>query len=295
LKNFTVWIVQPPGYPHARALVEHAHSITSALRKLGHAVHFEPGGSGDIRNSKAGHAGLGRLIVFGAHLVPDVPLPADAIVYNAEQARVVTTVPHYIATLKRQAVWDYSNHNVSSLRALGVERITRCRVGYVADAPMLPKLTEDVDVLFVGSVNDRRKSVIDKLSTMTLADGSPLIVKSLFGVYGAERDHWYARAKVVLNVHYYEPGIFEIFRCAHLFANSKCVVTEAGNLDVELEFLAARATAYVPYEQLAATCRSLVNGPESAERRRAIALAGHNAFVEIDQVEEVRGALEASS
>ena len=49
-----------------------------------------------------------------------------------------------------------------------------------------------------------------------------------FNAYGGKRDALIARAKVVLNIHYYAAQVFEIVRVSYLLANSKAVVTEIG-------------------------------------------------------------------
>jgi hypothetical protein len=77
-------------------------------------------------------------------------------------------------------------------------------------------------VLFYGSLNERRTRKLHDL----LDAGLKVKVLPL-GTYGAERDECIANSKVVLNVHYYTPGIMEIVRLSYLWANRKCVVTEA--------------------------------------------------------------------
>ena len=51
-------------------------------------------------------------------------------------------------------------------------------------------------------------------------------VTRLQGVFGAERDKYIARSKIVLNLHLYETKVFEIVRVHYLMNNSKVVVTQ---------------------------------------------------------------------
>ena len=82
---------------------------------------------------------------------------------------------------------------------------------------------EDIDVLFVGSVNERRLIVLKQLAAQGIN------VDARFNLYGAERDAFVARARIILNVHFYDARLFEIVRVSYLLANRKCVVSETGS------------------------------------------------------------------
>jgi hypothetical protein len=47
-------------------------------------------------------------------------------------------------------------------------------------------------------------------------------------VYGQARDALVARARIQLNVHYYEAKVFEVVRVSYLLANGRFVVSETG-------------------------------------------------------------------
>jgi len=281
MARFTVWIVRTEGDNHWQGLSEVARGIVYSLETLGHEVAFttlNPGTNiGDY------------LIVFNAHRLPaDFGLAKDAIIFNAEQVPVDDRwwrANGYLNLLKTHLVWDYSETNIERLRALGVTRIVHCRIGYWPGLSVASSAVEDIDVLFIGSLNERRQKVLDQIAAKKIG-----LVQSVFNVYGEKRDRWIARAKVVLNVHFYPDPIWEVFRCSHLLANKKCVVSENGGCDKELETLAMATTAYVPYESLAEECATLVG---DAEHRRAIANHGHDVFSALNQVGFVEYALGA--
>jgi hypothetical protein len=170
-----------------------------------------------------------------------------------------------------------------------------CPLGYVRDEfshhyrpqrNRIPRAVEqDIDVLFYGSIDRARRDVLDAL------DGAGLRVQRLFGVYGAERDAYIARSKVVLNLHFYKKGVFEIFRVSHLLENRKCVVTEAGGCDAQLESFAEDACVYALRQQIVGVC---VNMATDDDMRKDMEDYGFEAFKKIDFVENVRKALEAS-
>lgn len=281
MARYSVGIVGLGGpNPHVRCFEDFARGLASALRTLGHEV------------VSAGDPDPGRLIMFGANNVtdPNRKIPRDAIVYNPEQ--VASAVGAFLMQNREQfkdhVVWDYSAANAAALRSMGMKRVVLCPVGFVPSMRVISKIPpeeETIDVLHYGSTNERRRAVLDALSK------SGLKVVRLYGIYGEPRDREIARSKVVLNMHFYDRPVHEIFRVSHLLANGRCVVSEGGGCDQGLEDFAARSTRLVPYEKLVEACREMV-----ADRaaREAQAARGRAAFEEIDLVESVRRALEES-
>jgi hypothetical protein len=286
--KYTVWIAMPNAADESwRCLFEGASGIAHALRRLGHDVTFNSG-------TDPYAADGGRLIVFNAHRLQVSRLPDDAIVFNAEQVRAMAAQNplwnSYVELMKSHVTWDYSATNGEQLAKGGVSRLVHCPVGYWPGlSNVVPTATtsvdEDLDVLFIGSLNDRRIKILKRVA------GRRLKTHVVFGVHSAERDRLIARAKVVLNIHFYTDPIWEIFRCSHLLANRKCVVTENGGIDPQLEALASKTCAYVAYDKIPETCEALVR---DTPRRREIAERGYQAFAEHDQLSYVRTALEAS-
>lgn len=180
-------------------------------------------------------------------------LPPRTVVYNLEQvsARDVPMKPHYLALMRARPVWDYSRRNVTALSTLGV-RARFVPVGYRPELTrIVPATQRDVDVLFYGAVNDRRRRVLEELA----ARGVETL--ALQNYYGALRDGFIARARVVLNMHFYDRGVFEIVRASYLFANKAAVAAER-NPDTEIEPDMQDAACFAPYEGLADACVALL-------------------------------------
>lgn len=269
-----------PGDDHWQGLLEVGRGIAHASEVLGLGGHWN---AGNVSPS-------GRLVYFNAHrLPPGSTLKEDTILYNAEQvptAAVGERWQVYLDLLRRHVVWDYCDTNIARLRALGVERVVKCPVGYWPGLETVPPCAnEDVDVLFVGSMNDRREAVLQACRRRGLK------VSALFDCYGTTRDEWMARAKIILNVHYYAEPIFEIFRVSHALANRKCVVSEGGGVDGELEAFAKRSVYLADPDGLADACRHLV---DHGIERKACAESGYAMVKQLDQVAFVRAALEQS-
>ncbi|MBX9842969.1 MAG: hypothetical protein K2Z80_14285 [Xanthobacteraceae bacterium] len=109
----------------------------------------------------------------------------------------------------------------------------------------------------------------------------------MFNLYGAERDAFVARAKIILNVHFYDARLFEIVRVSSLLANRKCVVSETGS-DAAFENQFGAGIAFAPYAALAETCVRLLQNPDS---RRVVAEVGFERFKAMPQTEYLQLAL----
>ena len=257
-QRYAVTLVCPEGYIHCLALMEIAETLHYALVNIG---------ADSMLTDNLNEPGR-RQIVLGAHLLSRFlmgPLKPDSIIYNFEQ--VDPDSPwldeSYLNLLRTHEVWDYSERNIALLRQQGVVNIQHLPLGYAAQMERIAPETQDIDVLFYGSINPRRQTVLDELKA------SGLNVMQVFGLYGPERDKLIARSKLVLNLHFYESRIFEIARVSYLLTNGICVVSEDGPDPVEQSYLGA--LAFAPYEDLASTCAALINAPET---REAIARQG---------------------
>ena len=271
-RQFCIWIVTPPNYLHSRCFEEVALSLREAFAALGHDAPIVTDAV-DV---------VGTAVALGGHFLPRLPHPRDLIVYNLEQlaGNADRIVPGYMDILRRYPVWDYSQRNIADLAAVGV-KAALCGIGYMPGLTRIPPAAKDIDVLFIGSMNPRRGEVLDQIQ----AQGAK--VQVVFNCYGAERDALIARAKLVLNVHFYEAKLFEIVRVSYLLANRVCVVSESG-LDNELEMPFLGGVAFASYGGLAQACLRLL-GHEAARGR--IAEKGFRQMQALPQTDMLRRAL----
>ena len=242
-------LIEPDNYPHSAGLSDLLAAFGHAFARLGVRTEI-------VRNA---FSTRGMNVVFGAHLIGSRAvadsLPANTVLVNLEQLRGnnIEAQSIYADLLQRLAVWDHSQRNIAELRALtGNERVHRIGIGFVPQMQRIaPTAEQPVDVLFYGSLNDRRRAILNALQAAGLA------VRCLYGVYGAERDRAIADAKVVLNVHFYEDSIHEIVRTSHLLANGKAVVCEC-NPATEIDEDIRRALVAKPYGELVEACVALL-------------------------------------
>ena len=271
-----VVIVQPAGYPHSAAFQEIAETVYYGLRALGYEAVLKT--NNFIRD--------GLNIVFGAHLLSpeqSVGLPERSIIYNLEQVDPSSMWGRMKPLLGRFPVWDYSTRNIEAFRAMGHGgSVFHLPIGFMPElARIKPAPTKDIDVLFYGSVNDRRKKILEALGREGLRVGSH------FGVYGAARDALIARSKVVLNLHFYDSSIFELVRVSYLLANRKAVVAEC-NENTEMDQELDGAFAPARYDRLVEQCKALVSDDE---KRKALEETAFEKFSRRDEISYLRAGL----
>jgi hypothetical protein len=265
--RFNVTIVKPWGYRFSESFRDVGETLIEGLRMVGHTAglvlnRFEHGAAANI--------------VLGAYLL-DV-LPSGSIVYNLEQQGSKSFAKTQ-RICEGSCVWDYSEQNIAAWRKAGVFAV-HAPIGYAPTLTRIPTLPiQDIDVLFYGSLNPRRRKILKELRDRGLN------VKAAFGVYGQKRDKLIARAKVVLNMHYYETKIFEIVRVSYLLANQRCVVSEKS---VDVPSGLEDALVEADYEGLAARCEELVRDTPLREVR---ARQGFEAFRKISEREILERAI----
>ena len=245
--KFNICIIQPKDYIHSMAFWELAELLLYSLKDLNHQVIIQFNKiDTDCKN-----------ILIGFHLL-DIKyasqLPKDSVLINAEQFLGGTPWNENILQWIRSfEVWDYSTQNIDCFKEMGLKNIKYLQLGYQKELSRIHKSpAQDIDVLFYGSINDRRSRILESLKS------SGLNVHTSFGVYGKDRDDLIARSKLVLNLHYYDSEIFEVVRVFYLLANSIPVVGEINSSTV-ISDLYKNAVYGASYQDLANACIQLVN------------------------------------
>ena len=152
-----------------------------------------------------------RNVVFNAHSF-DAPL--GSIVWNLENVPI--QVPDPRERWGGHEVWDGFASNAKQYGAKYVA------IGYHPSMQRFCRAdTLDIDVVFAGCINERRAKVLQEL-----ADRGLNVVVLAPGVYGAERDAVFARARLAINMQYYESGNYPTLRAAHLVANKVPMLSE---------------------------------------------------------------------
>lgn len=213
----------------------------------------------------------GQAIVLGANLYGEVGLanlPTHSVIFNVENHTSNWISNEYTNILRRFSVWDFSESNSLFLSDMISRKVHYLRLFYVNGLSRIIDTSQDIDVLFYGSFNDRRSKILDEMRARGLR------VEAVYNVFGDQLDRLIARSKVILNLHFYASGQFEIIRVFDLLANKRAVVSEVNSgelVDADL----ASAFVAATYENLVDATEALVNDPD---RRHKVAAAGFEAF-----------------
>lgn len=250
------------------------NTFVIAARKLGHEVSTE-------------HAALRQdavnVVCFAHHLAPETlrGMDADCIVLNFEQLVAGSQACNdgYLALLREHYVWDYSQHNLARYGELGIANGHHVPLGYEEETArnlrpedVLPEAAQDIDVLFFGSLNPRRSHVIDAMRKKGLhvACNDNQLWDSAY------RDQMIRRAKLVLNMHFFDNSrIVELPRLSLLFRQRKAVLCEL-YADSEIFYPELRqAMAGAAFDDLADMAVLLMSAPQLRQR---LAHQGFEAF-----------------
>lgn len=270
-------VVIPNHDPHLQCFLEVATSVVWALGELGH----------EAKLSQGAPSTLARPIYFG---LPLGPLPHEAILFNGEQVsdQSIWGARRLDSIYRRHVVWEYSAVNATRYAKYGLDEPAVVRPGYCPRlehwCDRLDKETarapKEYDIAFFGSHNPRREQILRGIEQAGLK-----LLRVPFGVYGAPRDALLARARLCLNVHFYENAIFESVRCSYLIHNRVPILSEVDPENSCMAWGVARAQ----YGDLVEHAQSLL-GNESA--LNGLALLQHHDLQQISLKDDVGAAVE---
>jgi SAM-dependent methyltransferase len=210
-------IMQPKGYVHSLGFLDQARYFRHQFRRMGAEV--------SLAKNRLRHDAVN--VVFGAHLGFDASLrERHACVFvNLEQLGQggAAVSSDYLRLLQTSAVVDYDADNVSAYAADPDEVmiVPFLHAPYLRPADPIPLEARPIDLLFIGSLNERRREMIARIEStgvqVSLFDGA---------LYGPERDAYIVQAKAVFNAHFYETSRFEQARASHCLSLGTPVISE---------------------------------------------------------------------
>lgn len=214
MTDYAVVLLYPPGYEVVRALAEVAESVHYALIELGHDSVTSHWPVPDRQN-----------IVFGANNIEMInfELESNSILYNLEWIDDPNSWwihEDFIAAHKKYRVWDFCEHNVEAFKRYDINVENVLPIGYVKPLTRISHREPDIDVLFVGSITERRSKIMQDL------EKAGLKACQVYRLWGPQRDQLIARSKVILNIQSTQPKIFEMVRVSYYMANQCAVVSE---------------------------------------------------------------------
>lgn len=219
LPDIHIAIMQPAGYVHSLCFLDPARYLRFQLRRFGV----------DVSISKNRLRADALNLVFGAHLGFPVEWKEHhaCLFVNLEQlgAGGAAVSADYLNLLKTSGVVDYDKNNVCvyDQDVSDVPIISFRHAPYLlpADGPVIPLRERPIDLLFFGSMNERRRRIIQRIESC-----GKKVVTFAKPLYAEERDQYIRNAKAVLNCHFYEKAVFEQVRAFHVLSLGTPVVSE---------------------------------------------------------------------
>ena len=200
-----------------------AESIKAKLRKVGiksSVIHSMPDG---------GYSDLLHIVICPQMFQK---LPRLYFAYQLEQRDSKWFTEEYFEKLRNAvAVFDYTIENIKYLYKNGFDYKQVYYLPIQSHEIELAKEEHQYDVLFYGDPDsDRRKKFLEAIA-------GKFNLKVCVNVFGQDLLEEIKKAKVVVNIHFYEDALLETTRISQLLSMGKLIVSERGiNSEEQQEF-----------------------------------------------------------
>ncbi len=221
-------------------------------------------------------------IVFGTAIPIQLGLietfPANTIFVNLERYShrdLAGTTVEYVAS--RYQIWEYSRQNLVAWHKIRTRfPVYLAPISYAPNLEKIPRdVVQDIDVLYYGKLLPDRIDVLNEIAS-TKRDMSGMSLITMTNVWGAHRDEFIARAKVIANPSLGQ--IFEIVRVSYLLANRKAIVSTVAE-DIEIDADLKDVLCIAKQNEILDECEALVLDPE---KRAAYAEQCYTTFKQRD-------------
>lgn len=217
MKNFfNICIIRPSGYIWSSVFHEMAELLAFSLQDNGYTAQIN---ENKIFNNT-------KNIIISCHLLEkseSTQIPSDSIIFNTEQVGIGSELwnQRILHFLQEFQSWDYSIHNIEKIEKIGIRPPRHFKFGYHSKLARIESdKNKDIDVLFYGALTPARNLTLKQI------EASGIKVRKIYGLFGAERDAYIARSKIIINLHQHDSKIFEIIRAHYLMNNSKAIITQ---------------------------------------------------------------------
>lgn len=187
--------------------------------------------------------------------------PQQTVLFNMEQlgSDAPWTRDGYVDALRRWTVADYNasnvdwlrRHNGESQRVVEIPIVPGPSVAFAAPPPGEPP----VDVLFFGTMNERRDRIVAQLRE------AGLTVEAVAGSFGWELTPAILRARLVLHIHFYETRLFPVARILQPVAQGVPIVCESSVCSPLADWSTGSGIVFAETDRLVDTCRELLADP----------------------------------
>ena len=183
--------------------------------------------------------------------------PRKTVIFNLEQLGSNSELAGapYRQWLRGWLVADYHSRNIDCLQRENGAAQQALELPLVPGRSILfqPELPAEkkVDVLFYGTLNERRAEILARLRA------AGMTVETVAGAYGAELAPAIRRARIVLHAHFYETGLFPVARVLQPVASAVPVVSETSVFSARSDW-SQSGIWFADYDDLIDACAELL-------------------------------------
>jgi hypothetical protein len=162
-------------------------------------------------------------------------------------------------------VWDYSKVNIQNFSNLVSSPIYFIPLSYIPSLTHHDRLRtkKDIDVLFMGALNEKRVNFINKLKNNNIN-----VHVAAYNLWGRKRDAIVARSKILLNIHFYENAILETARLSYILSMGECIVITEKSSDSFLDQSYANYVDFCNSDNAVEMCKKYINMKEDVLKKR---------------------------
>jgi hypothetical protein len=278
-----VCLMQQPGNVFSLGLLDPAQYLAAQLERLEVPT--------TLARNRLRHDALN--VIVGGHLGFDPAWAREfhCVFCNLEQLGQggYPVSRQYLELLRDNPVIDYSPANVLSYRDRPEDGIL---IGF-GNAPylhpgpeLIPLRDRPIDLLFLGSLNPRRRQLIAQIEEAGVQVALPDTL-----LYGPERDGIIRQAKFVLNIAFYETARFEQVRAFLVLSQGTGLISDKRALDGEHENAYQDFVHWFDPRRIREFINDQVTAPDFPERTEEKL----RAFADYDPLEPIRQAWERFS
>lgn len=199
----------------------------------------------------------------------------DSFYYNDQHEKEYNYIfnDSYLNILRNaHQIWDYSLQNKSWLEKntnlTNIIHVPIC-FSHTLYKKTIQSQNKDIDILFFGSLNPKRKKILEKLQEYSHIN---LVIRNN-DCWEEELDKLIGRSKIILNIHYYENAILEMHRLSYLL-NNKCFIISETVSDNSLIEIFDQGLIFSNYNTIVETCIDWLNN-KTEEQRVLISNSGY--------------------
>lgn len=168
-------------------------------------------------------------------------------------------------------VWDYSPKNIDWLtKNLNLKNILYVPICFCHILKKKMKVENDIDILFFGSLNPKRKKILNLLKNKNIK----LIIQNN-NCWDEDLDLLIKRSKIIINIHFYENATLEMHRLSYLLTN-QCFIISEKTKEQELIHKYSRGIIFCEYDMLVNKCLEWLNKDQA--ERDIISSTGYKIF-----------------